>query len=53
MCCGDKNEFKRDEINGECPVCGEPTVDGEAFEQCGWSQEECEHCGWSPCDQSC
>lgn len=52
MCC-ESSGYKKEEINGVCPVCGEPTVDGYAYEQCYWSLEECEVCHWAPCDGSC
>ncbi len=52
MCC-EPNDYREDEINGECPDCGNPTVDDDAFESCSYSPEECETCGWRPCDGSC
>lgn len=52
MCC-DPNNYDKSQINGECPNCGEPTVDGDAFEQCGYSPTQCETCGFAPCDGSC
>jgi hypothetical protein len=52
MCC-EKTNYKESEINGECPVCGEPTVDGEAYDICAWSPVVCEECGNAPCDGSC
>jgi len=53
MCC-DPVEYSKDEIvDGECPECGEPTIDGDAEEICNYSRTECEVCGWSPCDGSC
>lgn len=39
--------------DGECPACGEPTVDGEAAVGCFYSPVDCELCGSAPCDQSC
>lgn len=53
MSCCDGTDFREEEINGECPDCGNPTVDGEAFECCHYSSTECETCGWAPCDGSC
>lgn len=41
------------DINGECDDCGEPTVDGRAYEECGYSPTECKTCGFTPCDESC
>jgi hypothetical protein len=52
MCC-EPSGYKHSEINGECPKCEEPIVDGDAFEQCSYSPVECDACGWQPCDQSC
>ena len=52
MCC-EPNDYKKEDINGECPDCGMPTVDDEAYESCSYSPEECETCGWRPCDGSC
>jgi hypothetical protein len=51
MCC-DGWDFS-EEVNGECPDCGEPTVDGGAATGCNYSPVECETCGWRPCDNSC
>jgi hypothetical protein len=51
-CCSGTN-FKAREINGECPECGNDTVDGDAFEQCGHSPTQCDTCGDAPCDLSC
>ena len=42
-----------DEIDGECPDCGESTVEGLAAEGCDWSPVVCETCGSRPCDESC
>ena len=52
MCC-ENTHYKESDINGECPVCGEPTVDGKAYDICAWSPVVCEECGYSPCDGSC
>ena len=52
MCCA-QSGYKEEDINGHCEVCGEPTVDGDAFEQCGYSPVECEECGLAPCTQRC
>jgi hypothetical protein len=52
MCC-DGSGYYQSEINGTCPVCGEDTVDGCAFEACGYSPVLCEECGYAPCDESC
>jgi hypothetical protein len=53
MSCCSPSDYKENEINGVCPECGEPTVDGEAFENCDYSPEVCKTCGYSPCDLSC
>ena len=52
MCC-EPSGYTKAEIDGECKECGEPTVDGEAYESCDYSPAECGVCGWSPCDGSC
>ncbi|MCK9279169.1 MAG: hypothetical protein M0P71_00880 [Melioribacteraceae bacterium] len=41
------------EPNGECPECGEPTVDGKAASGCECSPETCPTCHATPCDESC
>lgn len=54
MCCDPKFlNSERHLIDGECPDCGEPTVDGEAFEICSYSPCECNTCDHRPCDDSC
>jgi len=52
MCCAPSG-FLKSEINGECSSCGEPTVDGYAYEACEYSPIVCEECKHAPCDQSC
>jgi len=52
MCC-DSTEYKKEQINGKCLTCGEPTVDGNAYECCGYSPDKCETCGGNSCDGSC
>ena len=52
MCCSN-TDYRLKDINGECPDCGEPTVDGNAYDSCDYSPKICETCGWSPCDESC
>ena len=52
MCC-DSTEYTREEINGKCKMCGQPTVNGYAYEICGYSPLVCNTCGWKPCDGSC
>ena len=52
MCCA-PTEYKEEEINGTCTECDGPTVDGFAFESCGYSPAECDSCGYAPCDNSC
>jgi hypothetical protein len=51
--CSDGWKFDYDDVNGECPNCGTPTVDGQAYEGCFYSPVECDVCGWAPCDGSC
>lgn len=53
MSCCSPTEYSKSEINGECKDCGEPTVDGDAYEQCSYSERLCETCGHAPCDSSC
>jgi hypothetical protein len=53
-CCGQAIEWKpQTKPNGECPDCGEETVDGEAYRQCSYSPVECKTCNHRPCDGSC
>jgi len=52
MCC-EPSGYTLEEINGECSDCENPTVDGEAYEQCGYSPVECNTCNWRLCNQSC
>jgi hypothetical protein len=52
MCC-DGWDYNDDEVNGECPACGMPTVDGEAQSGCHYSPVACNTCGDSPCDGYC
>ncbi len=52
MCC-EPSGYREEEINGTCPDCGEPTVDGDACSSCGYSPIECNTCGSRPCDGSC
>jgi len=42
-----------DKVNGECPDCGEDTVDGDAAYGCTYSPVQCKTCGSAPCDLSC
>ena len=51
-CCAEWS-YEDNEVNGVCPDCEEPTVDGEAKEGCQYSPVACETCGWAPCDGSC
>jgi len=53
MSCCDVWSSKPEEINGKCPECGGPTVDGDAAEGCNWAPIDCETCGSRPCDQGC
>lgn len=41
------------DIDGVCPVCGEPTINGCAPSGCGYSPVICDECGSAPCDGSC
>ena len=51
--CSDGWSSSENEIDGECPDCGEPTVDGYAASGCNYSPITCETCGARPCDGSC
>jgi len=51
--CWSNTDYTREEINGECPDCGEPTINGDAYDNCDYSPEICKTCGWAPCDESC
>ena len=52
MCC-EGWSYPDSAVNGECPDCGCPTVDGEAQYGCAYSPVICETCGDAPCDESC
>lgn len=52
MCCA-AQEYNENDIDGVCPECDEPTVDGDAYEICGYAPTLCDTCGLAPCDQSC
>lgn len=52
MCC-EGWKYPDVEVDGECPECGMPTVDGEAHSGCYYSPVSCETCNWKPCDGSC
>jgi len=52
MCCS-ASEYREKEIDGNCPDCGMETVNSDAYEQCWYSNTECDLCGWAPCDVSC
>ena len=51
--CADGWKYDDGEINGSCPDCGTPTVDGHAFEGCNYSPIICKTCGDAPCDDYC
>ena len=51
--CCDPWSSHVDEVNGECPDCGMPTVDGFAAHGCSYSPCVCETCRYKPCDGSC
>lgn len=52
-CCDGWHPEEGEGVNGVCPDCGEPTVDGYAAEGCYWSPKTCDTCGARPCDGSC
>jgi hypothetical protein len=39
--------------NGNCPDCGTPTIDGDAYSCCYYGAVECTSCGHAICDGSC
>lgn len=51
--CSDPYHSSEEEIDGECPDCGAPTVDGVSAYGCKYSPIVCETCKDSPCDGSC
>ena len=51
-CCDSWGSYES-EVNGECPECGTPTVDGQAAYGCNWSPVSCECCGRAVCDDAC
>ena len=51
-CCDGWSSMLK-EVNGECPECETPTVDGEAAYGCNWSPFTCTTCGYRGCDDSC
>ena len=51
--CCDGWSSSMDEIDGLCPDCGHPVVEGSSASGCHYSPEECSTCGWCPCDGSC
>ena len=51
--CSEGWSSKANEVNGECPDCGYPTVDGEAASGCDWSPISCETCGHRQCTGAC
>lgn len=52
MCC-EPSGLDKEDTDGECPECGQPTKDGQAIECCAYSPIACEKCNWRPCDGSC
>jgi hypothetical protein len=52
MCCAG-NDLTEADVNGCCPVCGEPTCDGEAIVICYYSTVICDECGSAPCEGFC
>jgi hypothetical protein len=51
--CADGWDSSISEVDGECPDCGMPTVDGRAAHGCNWSPISCDTCGYQQCDESC
>lgn len=53
-CCdGWELDVEEDDVEGECPDCCEPTVNGSAKTGCNHSPVCCKTCGSAPCDESC
>ena len=52
MCC-ENSGYSEKEINGECIVCGEPTVDGNAYDKCAYGEVICDECLHAPCHGAC
>jgi hypothetical protein len=53
MSCCDGWSYPDSEVDGVCPDCGEPTVEGHAQSGCNYSPVICTTCGDAPCDGSC
>lgn len=51
--CSDGWSTPISDINGECPDCGHPTIDGDAASGCFYSPVECQTCGHAPCNGFC
>ncbi len=51
--CADGWHYDDELVNGKCPDCGMPTVDGEAQYGCNHSPIDCNTCGSRTCDQYC
>ena len=52
MCC-EGWSYPYEDLNGECPDCGNHTVDGEAQYGCYYARIVCETCNDRPCEESC
>lgn len=51
--CSENTGYTQKDINGRCEECGEPTVDGDAYDQCAFCSTECKECGHAPCTERC
>ena len=51
--CADGWSSVDQDVNGVCPDCDTPTVDGQAAYGCWYSPISCEICGHRQCDGSC
>jgi len=51
-CCIGDSSLKSD-VDGVCPDCGYPTVEGIAASGCAYSPVSCDTCGHAECDGSC
>ena len=51
--CAEGWSYDDSEVDGVCPDCECPTVDGQAQSGCAYGQVQCHTCGDAPCDQAC
>ena len=51
--CDDSWESWEADVNGKCPACGCPTVNGEAAYGCFFSEIICKTCKHAKCNGRC